>query len=119
MFGDTNTWTQPYEANYVRSREFPDMNFWGASYKSLCDLAEIKGYALVGCNSNGNNIYFVKKDSLGKILPVEHMKGFVMSKFRETDFVNSKKRISKNEALKLLSGKLIYNTNLNEIQKIK
>ena len=38
------------------------MIYYGASLKALCRLGEQKGYAFVGCNSNGVNAFFVRRD---------------------------------------------------------
>jgi hypothetical protein len=47
-------------------------------------LAQKKGYAFVGCNSNGNNAHFVRQDKVGKI-PVKTIEqGYVESRFRES-----------------------------------
>ena len=40
------------------------MIYYGASLSALCKLAEAKGYAFVGCNSAGNDAFFVKRDKL-------------------------------------------------------
>ena len=39
--------------------------YCGASLPALRELGERKGYAFVGCNSNGNNAFFVTADRLG------------------------------------------------------
>ncbi len=54
--------TIPYDENFVRSTFHHSMIYFGASLKALCRLANSKGYAFVGCNSNGVNAFFVKKD---------------------------------------------------------
>jgi hypothetical protein len=58
--------------------------YWGCSLKALVLLAEKKGYAFVGCNSGGNNAYFVRTDKLGSIKRTTVAKGYVESKFRES-----------------------------------
>ena len=47
-----------YDANYV----YADNTYIGASLQSLTELAEEKGYQLVGCNITGLNCIFVRKD---------------------------------------------------------
>ena len=37
-------------------------NYYGASISALTNLAESKGYSFVGCNGNGVNALFVKKE---------------------------------------------------------
>jgi hypothetical protein len=52
--------------------------------RALCLLAERKGYAFVGCNSNGNNAYFVKKGRLNGLQAITAQEGFVLSRFRDS-----------------------------------
>lgn len=61
------------------------MIYYGASLKALCLLANRKNYAFVGCNSAGNNAFFVRRDLkpdfLKELTPEE---GYVEGKFRES-----------------------------------
>ena len=50
----------------------------------MCVLAERKGYTFVGCNSAGNNAYFVRQDCLGPLRPLTAEEGYVESRFRES-----------------------------------
>lgn len=52
---------QEYKADHV----WDSTNFFGASLAALADLADKKGYALVGCNYTGIDAFFVRKDLLG------------------------------------------------------
>ena len=63
----------------------------------MADLANKKGYALVCCNSAGNNSYFVRKDLLTDKIRERKV---------EEVYVNSKARESRdrNYRLSLLSG---------------
>lgn len=47
-----------YDPNY----SYSDQTYIGASLQSLCDLAESKGYQLVGTSISGINAIFVRKD---------------------------------------------------------
>jgi len=47
---------------YDRSYRYDASTYIGASLQSLCDLADRKGYQLVGCNITGLNCIFVRKD---------------------------------------------------------
>ncbi len=47
---------------YDRSYSYAETTYIGASLQSLTDLAEKKGYQLVGCNITGLNCIFVKKE---------------------------------------------------------
>ncbi|MFM6608172.1 MAG: hypothetical protein ACKPJO_23270, partial [Dolichospermum sp.] len=61
-FGANKAVTVPYDASFVRSKAHYSNIYYGASLKALCILADKKGYAFVGCNSAGNNAFFVRKD---------------------------------------------------------
>ena len=61
LFGFDHAYTIPYDKEFVRGTKYP-FNFYGASLLSLCDLAKFKGYDFLGCNSAGNNAYFIKKE---------------------------------------------------------
>lgn len=61
-FGSDLAVTIPYKENFERSKEHHSMIYFGASLKALCILAKLKGYAFIGCNSNGVNAFFIRKD---------------------------------------------------------
>ena len=93
-FGASKAVTVPYDAGFVRTKAHYSNIYYGASLKALCLLANRKGYTFVGCNSAGNNAFFVrndlKPDSLKELTSEE---GYVAAQFRE----------SRNEA-----GNLLY-----------
>jgi hypothetical protein len=84
VFGPDHAVTIPYNSKFSRTDAHYSNLYWGASLKALCMLAEKKGYAFTGSNSNGNNAYFVRKDKLGSIRPITCREGYVESKFRES-----------------------------------
>jgi hypothetical protein len=82
-FGSELSVTIPYEANFRRGERYP-IYYFGASLRALCMLASRKGYAFVGCNSNGVNAFFVRRDRMPqelKELTVEE--GYVAGTFTE------------------------------------
>ncbi len=83
-FGAQHAVTIPYDPVFQRSRAHYSNLYWGASLKALCLLAKRKGYAFVGCNSAGNNAYFVRLDKLADITPLEAEHGYVAARFRES-----------------------------------
>jgi hypothetical protein len=84
VFGSQHAVTVPYEPDFQRTKAHYSNLYWGVSLRALCLLAERKGYVFVGCNSNGNNAHFVRRDRVGKI-PVKTVEdGYVESKFRES-----------------------------------
>lgn len=83
-FGDELAVTIPYNENFRRGEQHPKIYF-GASLRALVMLGKKKGYAFVGCNSNGVNAFFVRRDRMPdelKELTVEE--GYVAGTFSET-----------------------------------
>lgn len=60
-------WIMPYKADHM----FDGTIHYGASLKSMSSLAEQMGYVLVGCDKNGVNAFFLRKDLLKKELFLE------------------------------------------------
>jgi hypothetical protein len=75
--------TVPYRADFVRSRAHYSMIYYGASLTALWALGRRKGSALVGCNSAGNNAFFVRHDLLGALRPLTPEEAFRPNCFRE------------------------------------
>ncbi len=84
LWGAENCWTVPYKSDFFRGSAHYSHQYYGASLNALCGLAKERGYAFVGCNSNGNNAYFVRRDRLGDLRELTAAEGFVMSRFRDT-----------------------------------
>jgi len=84
-FGASKAVTVPYDADFVRTKAHYSNIYYGASLKALCLLANRKDYAFVGCNSAGNNAFFVrndlKPDSLRNLTSEE---GYISAQFRES-----------------------------------
>jgi len=114
IFGCERFVTVPYEAGFNRSKKHYSNLYWGASLPALCLLAGEKGYLFVGCNSNGNNAFFVRKD-ICPFASVNYKDGFVMPKSRESrnrrrkltylSGIERAKEISLMEVFDLKSGK--------------
>ncbi len=84
VFGAKRAVTVPYDPQFVRSQAHYSHLYWGVSLKALCLLAERKGYSFVGCNSAGNNAYFIRKDCLNDLQSLTAEEGYVASRFRES-----------------------------------
>ncbi len=104
VFGNEREISIPYDEAFVRSQAHHSNLYFGASLPAICYLAKLKGYAFVGCNSNGNNAYFVRKDKLCRMKEIDRDKGYVFSKFSE----------SRDE-----EGKLNYLRGKNRLEAIK
>ena len=53
-------WVMQYNETHVQDKT----SYFGASLSSLCNLADVKGYSLVGCSLTGANAFFVRNDLL-------------------------------------------------------
>lgn len=84
LFGATAAVSVPYDPAFQRNQAHYSNLYWGCSLGALVHLGKAKGYALVGCNSAGNNAFFVRSDVLGP-LPARELTGaFRPAKFRES-----------------------------------
>jgi hypothetical protein len=68
ILGDTRAVTVPYDPKFTRFAGHHCGLYFGASIAALKHLAEQKGYAFVGTNSNGINAFFVKKSLAAPVL---------------------------------------------------
>ena len=84
-FGADREVTVPYDPAFVRGTAHASMIYYGASLGAFARLGEQKGYSLVGCNSAGNNAFFVRKDVQPASVPALSVgEAFVASTFRES-----------------------------------
>lgn len=83
ILGSKAAVTVPYDPSFSRLEKHHSGLYAGASLRSFYELALERGLRFIGCNSAGNNAYFVH-DSLP--IPLESKsveEGFVASNFRE------------------------------------
>jgi hypothetical protein len=105
-FGPNKAVTTPYAPGFVRSEAHHSMIYYGASLKALCLLAGQKGYAFVGCNSAGNNAFFVRRDLRPAHMPeLTSEAGYVADQFRESRNKDGQLTfLSNEEELKILNS---------------
>lgn len=85
IFGGERAVSIPYDPAFRRSQAHYSNLYWGCSLAALNLLATKKGYAFVGCNSAGNNAYFIRQNRMPDILPRPSIEaGFVDPKFKES-----------------------------------
>jgi hypothetical protein len=115
LFGINRPISIVYDDEFVRNKAHISNLLWGASLLSLHHLAIQKGYSFIGCNSAGNNAYFIRNDKLNdNFKAVSLAEGFVDSKYRESrDSNGNLTYLSKFQAKKILSGSIVFNTELN------
>lgn len=99
-FGIDRSITVPYDPEFYRTNAHFSNLYWGCSLKAIYLLAMDKGYQFIGCNSAGNNAYFVRNDKMNDaVRSVSLEVGYVRSKYREArdelgalTFANAKER---------------------------
>lgn len=119
VFGSDKPWSVAYDKGFVRAKYNYSNLYWGSSLLSLCDLAAEKGYGFIGCNSNGNNAFFVRNDKLKALKTLKAAEGFVMSKFRESrDSHGNLTFVTGSARLDVIKGMEVYNTRTQQLEKI-
>ena len=83
LFGVRAKISVPYQADFQRTRAHASNMYYGASIAALNHLANTRGYSLVAGNSAGNNVFFVRNDSLGPLTTQSPEKAYVKAAFRE------------------------------------
>lgn len=95
-FGNDWPVTIPYDPNFTRHAAHYSGLYFGASLSALNNLAEQKGYFFVGCNSAGNNAYFLSNKHLSIIPKFEAKEGFQEASFRDARDINGKLKFEDN-----------------------
>ena len=91
LLGFEKNYVVPYDKKFERNKAHYSNIYYGASLPALVKLGNEKGYALIGCNSAGNNAFFVKKNLLNdKVRELTIEKAFQNRKFRESRNKNNK-----------------------------
>ena len=115
--GYSKSYTIPYQPDFVRGESYP-MDYWGASLKALTELGNEKGYKFIGCNSAGNNAYFIRYDFatlLPYCLPAIN-DGFIFGSFSEIKN-NNGELIRGLDKIKNLDEKYFFNTISKKMEK--
>ncbi|WP_276480595.1 hypothetical protein [Paraflavitalea pollutisoli] len=116
IFGVNTSWTLPYNPSFVRTRDHKII-YYGASLRALCSIATEKGYTFVGCNSKGNNAYFIRNDKMKPCISAKTpQEGYVRSKFREAQLNGS--WVTGADRIKIMEGLDIYDVESGIIKKI-
>lgn len=84
VFGPSHAISVPYDPAFQREKAHYSNLFWGASIAAFEHLAARKGYALLGSNTVGNNLFFVRNDRLGRLTPLPAAEAYVDSRFRDS-----------------------------------
>lgn len=116
-FGIERAITVPYDPEFERTRAHFSNLYWGSSLKALYQLALTKGYEFLGCNSAGNNAYFLLKNNMnGRVRAVSLVDGYVRSKYRESRDESGKLTFaSAKERFDILKGLPVFDIETNSI----
>ncbi len=118
LFGNKHRISIPYRDDFLRQKAHFSYLYFGASLGALCMLAEKRGYCFVGCNSAGNNAFFVRKDVIGDLRVVSLEEGYVTSKFRESRDANDKMNfVSGADRLKLIESMSVFDFKTGQMVK--
>ncbi|MFS8147133.1 hypothetical protein [Rhizobium sp. BR 249] len=84
VFGPDYAISVPYDRAFQREKSHYSNLFWGASIRAFEHLASKKGYALVGSNTAANNLFFVRRDRLGRLNALTAAEAYIESRFRDS-----------------------------------
>jgi len=109
-FGPEKAISVPYDPSFVRSKAHHTNLYYGASLPAFNHLCTERGYTFVGCNSSGNNAYFIRNDKVGN-LPTPALKdAFMYAKFRESRNEEGKLTfLNKTQQLEAMKGLKVIN----------
>jgi len=120
LFGCHKKVTIPYDENFVRQNAHFSCIYYGASIAALEHLGKIKGYSLVGSNSAGNNVFFVRNDLIGNLPVYSAESAYVKAQFRESRDDNGNLNfLDFQQKLDLISEMPLYDLNLKRTIQVK
>jgi len=83
VLGDARPLSVPYDPSFSRTAAHHSNLYYGASISALYHLADARGYAVLGSNRAGNNVFFVRHDRLHKFEDRIRNRSPRPSRFRE------------------------------------
>jgi hypothetical protein len=120
LLGSKKNTTTIYDPQFDNKKIHFSGLYWGASIGAFNHLAQQKGYSLVGSNTAGNNIFFVRNDVLGDIPVYTPQEAHVKSQFRisrdkegELSFLDAK------AGLDIIQEMPLYEVDTGETIKVK
>ena len=118
-FGSREAVTIPYQPDFTRKNAHYSLLYWGTSLCALCQLAGQKGYVWIGCNSAGNNAYFVRKADASPFHRPSLPEDFIEAKFREgRDMGGNLAYIGQREGLALIKDLPVWDVSTNQTRLI-
>lgn len=120
LFGYKHAVTTPYDPDFMIHKAHFSGLYWGASITAFNFLANQKGYSLVGSNSEGNNIFFVRDDVLGDMPAYTPEQAYVKSKFRISRSRTGELSFLDFEAgLKVIQDMPLYDVSIDSLIKVR
>jgi len=120
VFGSTRKISVPYDAGFVGRAKHYSTLYFGASLGAITQLAQQKGYSLVGTNTNGCNAFFVRNDLVNARLEVlTPEQAFTASKFRSSrDEKGNLSYVSGDARLALIKGLPVFNVETELVEPL-
>jgi hypothetical protein len=120
IFGIDRAITIPYDKAFYRTNAHYSNLYFGASLRALYQLSMDKGYSFIGCNSAGNNAYFVRKDKLNNVVrEASLLHAYVVSQFRESrDREGKLTYLARDQRIAEIRGMPVYNIDTNKTEKL-
>ena len=120
IFGPHAKITIPYDKDFKRSNAHYSNLYYGASIAALATLANRKGYSLIGSNSAGNNIFFVRNELIRDMKTYAPEESYVKSQFRESrDNRGTLSFLDFDQRLELIENLEVYDIQTEAKIKIK
>lgn len=118
-FGSARAITVPYNPEFERYSGHYSGIYFGASLKALIELGKEKGYTFVGCNSYGNDAYFVRNDKAQAFLEKNIQTGFIKTRSRQNKDEKGKFTFKSDyDMMQTYSELKVYNTITNQIEEL-
>jgi hypothetical protein len=109
VFGKDLAITIPYNAEFNRTKAHYSNLYFGTSLRTLCLLAEKKGYIFAGSDSSGTNAFFIRNDVAQNIPQRTCEEGYVQGTARESRDTNGQLTyVSGNDRINLIAHEKVF-----------
>ncbi|MEA5487696.1 MULTISPECIES: hypothetical protein [Pseudanabaena] len=120
LFGNYRKVTIPYDKSFSRDKAHFSCLYYGASIAALSHLAASKGYVLLGSNSAGNNLFFLRKDLVGDRSICSPETAYRKPQFRESrDISGNLSYLDFDARLTQISEMPLYDLELGALIQVK
>jgi len=120
LFGSEHSITIPYDPNFSVIKAHYSCLFYGSSLPALCNLAEKKGYDFVGCDSEGVDAFFVRKDISAPFKKYSAIDGFVKGTFRISRNIQGQLTyLNRQESLNMIKDLTVYDLKTRKLVNIE